>query len=209
MSTTDDTKSTSTTKHRRGRSKRTAVVNDGHHNRKLDVDATADLIARKLTGDSDEDAADAVGVCKASARSVYREIELPDWYPEPGEVSQTIKSLMEIALLKALHRLAKSGVEEMDIRQTPVTVGILTDKLQLLNGAPTSYSFQAHVSVGHSALIDKIRGANERNAIPQPPQQHIINVVRTLSAGADAQPGPDSTSVSKQGGEGVGGGGLV
>ena len=133
----------------------TALVKEKHHNSKLDDDAISDLAYGHLIGKSDADMAATLGVHRTTVLRKLRSIELPEWFPEPGDVSQCIKDLYEIALLKGLYRLAHNGMELMDLKTLPVSIGICTDKLQVLNGQPTSFSLQLHAKVSQGDLEQK------------------------------------------------------
>ena len=136
---------------------KTAKVEVDHFNTKVDDKALEAIATGHLTGSSEEELASELGINRVTINRKYREIELPTWYPEASEVDQTIKDLYEIVILKALHRLALNGIAEMDLKTIPVTLGICTDKRQMLNGQPTSMSLQVHTSMNHSDIAKRIQ----------------------------------------------------
>lgn len=135
-----------------------------HHNSKVDDDALADIAYGHLLGHSDANIAATLGVHRTTVLRKLRSIELPEWFPEPGDVSQCINDLYDIALLKGLYRLAHSGMDLMDLKTLPVSIGICTDKRQMLNGQPTSMSLNIHTKVSREDLESRYKQMKETKA---------------------------------------------
>lgn len=155
----------------RGKSKKTALVEEPHFNAQIDQDDLEAMVTGDLTGERHISIAERLDTTVGSVRRKLREIELPSWYPEPSEVNQTIKELYEVVVLKALHRLAHKGVEMMDLKSLPVALGIATDKLQLLNGQATSLSLQVHTTVKHEELRGELMASKSKVVDVQPVDQ--------------------------------------
>lgn len=140
---------------------KTAYIKEPHFNSKIDMDDLEVMVTGNLTGEPIDEIAEQTNTTLGTVRRKLREIELPSWYPEPADVSQTIKDLYEVVVLKALHRLALNGIEMMELKSLPVALGIATDKLQMLNGQPTSMSLQIHTKVSREDLEARYKQMKE------------------------------------------------
>ena len=161
-----------------------------HHNSSMSMKAAETIAEAAMVGKDLESTSLQAGyeASQTTFRHI-REVRVPADFPTTREaIDADIVTFLEIAVWKASRRLADTGMDEMDLRNLPVAMGISTEKLQLMRGSPTSYSVQAHLSVSQNELLSRLRAAKPSGQVP------ITDVVRTLSA--------EKTDVIENGGGG-------
>ena len=67
---------------------------------------------------------------------------------------------LEVAIWKGTKRLAESSINLIDDRSLPVAVAVLTDKLSVIKGQPTSIHLSMTASVNHRDLMADLRDRN-------------------------------------------------
>ena len=108
-------------------------------------------------------AADA-GVCQHTAFKLIRGVKVPTDYPENEEDwRRDVTGFIEVAIWKGTKRLAESSINLIDDRSLPVAVAVLTDKLAVIKGQPTSIHLAMTASVSHRDLM---RDMKERDVTP-------------------------------------------
>ena len=108
-------------------------------------------------------AADA-GVCQATAFKLIRGVKVPVDYPDNEEDwRRDVTGFLEVAIWKGTKRLAESSINLIDDRSLPVAVAVLTDKLSVIKGQPTSIHLAMTASVNHRDLMKDLK---ERNVTP-------------------------------------------
>jgi hypothetical protein len=108
-------------------------------------------------------AADA-GVCQHTAFKLIRGVKVPTDYPETEEDwRRDVTGFIEVAIWKGTKRLAESSINLIDDRSLPVAVAVLTDKLAVIKGQPTSIHLAMTASVSHR---DIMRDLKERDVTP-------------------------------------------
>jgi hypothetical protein len=108
-------------------------------------------------------AADA-GVCQHTAFKLIRGVKVPTDYPETEEDwRRDVTGFIEVAIWKGTKRLAESSINLIDDRSLPVAVAVLTDKLAVIKGQPTSIHLAMTASVSHRDLM---RDMKERDVTP-------------------------------------------
>jgi hypothetical protein len=108
-------------------------------------------------------AADA-GVCQHTAFKLIRGVKVPTDYPENEEDwRRDVTGFIEVAIWKGTKRLAESSINLIDDRSLPVAVAVLTDKLAVIKGQPTSIHLAMTATVSHRDLMKDIK---ERDVTP-------------------------------------------
>lgn len=145
---------------------RKAKVKAPHHNTAIDNDDLVDIAEGILVGDTNEVVASKIG---STAQAIthkfkeFKEIELPLYFPETvDEWRNDVIKFMQIAVWKGAQRLARNGMDDMDLRNIPVAVGIISDKLSGYMGNPTSVSVIQHQVINHSDIMDRLKQAKEK-----------------------------------------------
>jgi hypothetical protein len=108
-------------------------------------------------------AADA-GVCQHTAFKLIRGVKVPTDYPENEEDwRRDVTGFIEVAIWKGTKRLAESSINLIDDRSLPVAVAVLTDKLAVIKGQPTSIHLAMTATVSHRDLMKDMK---ERDVTP-------------------------------------------
>jgi hypothetical protein len=108
-------------------------------------------------------AADA-GVCQHTAFKLIRGVKVPTDYPETEEDwRRDVTGFIEVAIWKGTKRLAESSINLIDDRSLPVAVAVLTDKLAVIKGQPTSIHLAMTATVSHRDLMKDLK---ERDVTP-------------------------------------------
>lgn len=145
---------------------RKALVQAPHHNAEIDLDDLTTIAEGIVAGDTNEVVAQRAGYTPASIsqqHKKFKEIELPLYFPESvDEWRNDVIKFMQIAVWKGTRRLASQGVDEMDVRNLSVCVGIISDKLSGYMGNPTSVSVVQHQVIHHDAIMDRLKQAKEK-----------------------------------------------
>ena len=108
-------------------------------------------------------AADA-GVCQHTAFKLIRGVKVPTDYPENEEDwRRDVTGFIEVAIWTGTKRLAESSFNLIDDRSLPVAVAVLTDKLAVIKGQPTSIHLAMTATVSHRDLMKDMK---ERDVTP-------------------------------------------
>ena len=103
-------------------------------------------------------------VCQHTAFKLIRGVKVPTDYPENEEDwRRDVTGFIEVAIWKGTKRLAESSINLIDDRSLPVAVAVLTDKLAVIKGQPTSIHLAMTASVSHRDLM---RDMKERDVTP-------------------------------------------
>ena len=85
-------------------------------------------------------------------------------YPETeDDWRKDVTGFLEVAIWKGTKRLAESSIMLIDDRTLPISIGVLTDKLSVIKGQPTSIHLAMTASVSHRDLM---RDMKERDVTP-------------------------------------------
>ena len=115
-------------------------------------------------------AADA-GVCQHTAFKLIRGVKVPTDYPENEEDwRRDVTGFIEVAIWKGTKRLAESSINLIDDRSLPVAVAVLTDKLAVIKGQPTSIHLAMTATVSHRDLMKDLK---ERDVTPVNDEQTL------------------------------------
>jgi hypothetical protein len=99
-----------------------------------------------------------------TAFKLIRGVKVPVDYPETeDEWRKDVTGFLEVAIWKGTKRLAESSINLIDDRGLPVAVAVLTDKLSVIKGQPTSIHLAMTASVSHRDLMKDLK---ERNVTP-------------------------------------------
>jgi hypothetical protein len=102
-------------------------------------------------------AADA-GVCQHTAFKLIRGVKVPTDYPETEEDwRRDVTGFIEVAIWKGTKRLAESSINLIDDRGLPIAIAVLTDKLSVIKGQPTSIHLSMTASVNHRDLMADLK----------------------------------------------------
>ena len=101
-----------------------------------------------------------------TAFKLIRGVKVPKDYPETEEAWRTdVISFMEIAIWKGTKRLAENGMDEIDSRTVPVSVAILTDKLAVTKGQPTSIHASLSLTANHRDLMKELGTKGQQDVV--------------------------------------------
>lgn len=130
---------------------------DQHHNDKL-TQERADLVVDGIFQNKPlATIAAETGLTNATAFKLIRGVKVPADYPETEEAWRSdVISFMEIAIWKGTKRLAINGMDEIDARSAPISVAILTDKLGIMKGQPTSIHASITLTANHRDLMKEL-----------------------------------------------------
>jgi hypothetical protein len=144
---------------------RKAKVEAPHHNATIDLDDLTTIAEGIVAGDTNETVAAKINTSLAAVsvhHKKFKEVELPLYFPETvDEWRNDVIKFMQIAVWKGTQRLAMQGIDEMDVRNVPVAVGIISDKLNGYMGNPTSVAVIQHQVVRHDSIADRLKAAKE------------------------------------------------
>ena len=135
-----------------------------HFNSKLTQERADAVIDGIVENKSLEKIAEATGLSQATAFKIIRGVKVPADYPETEEEwRKDVTGFLEVAIWKGTKRLAESSIMLIDDRTLPISVGVLTDKLAVIRGQPTSIHLAMTASVSHRDLMKDLK---ERRVTP-------------------------------------------
>ena len=135
-----------------------------HFNSKLTQEKADAVVEGILQNKSLEKIAADAGVCQATAFKLIRGVKVPVDYPEnEDDWRRDVTGFLEVAIWKGTKRLAESSISLIDDRNLPVAVAVLTDKLSVIKGQPTSIHLAMTASVSHRDLMKDLK---ERDVTP-------------------------------------------
>jgi hypothetical protein len=132
-----------------------------HFNDKL-TQEKADLVVEGiLQNKSLESIASDTGLSPTTAFKLIRGVKVPTDYPDnEDDWRKDVTGFLEVAIWKGTKRLAESSINLIDDRGLPIAVAVLTDKLSVIKGQPTSIHLSMTASVNHRALMADLRDRN-------------------------------------------------
>lgn len=134
-----------------------------HFNNKLTQEKADAVVAGILENKSLESIAADTGLGPTTAFKLIRGVKVPTDYPEnEDDWRKDVTGFLEVAIWKGTKRLAESSINLIDDRGLPVAIAVLTDKLSVIKGQPTSIHLSMTASVNHRDLMADLR---DRNAI--------------------------------------------
>jgi LacI family transcriptional regulator len=135
-----------------------------HFNSKLTQERADAVVEGIIENKSLEKIAEATGLSQHTAFKLIRGVKVPSDYPETeDEWRKDVTGFLEVAIWKGTKRLAESSIMLIDDRTLPVSVAVLTDKLAVIRGQPTSIHLAMTASVSHRDLMKDLK---ERNVTP-------------------------------------------
>lgn len=135
-----------------------------HFNSKLTQERADAVVEGIIENKSLEKIAEAAGVSPATAFKLVRGVKVPIDYPETEEEwRKDVTGFLEVAIWRGTKRLAESSIMLIDDRTLPVSVAVLTDKLAVIRGQPTSIHLAMTASVSHRDLMKDLK---ERDVTP-------------------------------------------
>ena len=135
-----------------------------HFNNKLTQEKADAVVAGILENKSLEKIAEDTGLSPTTAFKLIRGVKVPVDYPENEEDwRKDVTGFLEVAIWKGTKRLAESSINLIDDRGLPVAVAVLTDKLAVIKGQPTSIHLAMTASVNHRDLMKDLK---ERDVTP-------------------------------------------
>lgn len=148
---------------------------DQHHNDKLTQDRADAVVEGVLTNKSLATIASDTGLTNATAYKLIRGVKVPADYPETEDGwKNDVISFMEVAIWKGTKRLAQTGMDEIDSRTVPISVAILTDKLGIMKGQPTSIHASLTVTTTHRDLMKELKGGSKSDAIEVETNEEVM-----------------------------------
>lgn len=139
---------------------------DQHHNDKLTQDRADVIVAGILENKPLATIAADSQLTEHTAFKLIRGVKVPKDYPETEEAWRTdVISFMEIAIWKGTKRLAENGMDEIDSRTVPVSVAILTDKLAVTKGQPTSIHASLSLTASHRDLMKELGTKGQQDVV--------------------------------------------
>lgn len=139
---------------------------DQHHNDKLTQDIADQVVEGVFQNKSLATIAAETGLTNGTAFKLIRGVKVPQDYPETEDGWRNdVISFMEIAIWKGTKRLAISGMDEIDARTAPISVAILTDKLGIMKGQPTSIHASVTLTASHRDLMKELGSKSGAQAI--------------------------------------------
>ena len=132
-----------------------------HFNNKLTQEKADAVVAGILENKSLESIAADTGLSPTTAFKLIRGVKVPTDYPENEEDwRKDVTGFLEVAIWKGTKRLAESSINLIDDRGLPVAIAVLTDKLSVIKGQPTSIHLSMTASVNHRDLMADLRDRN-------------------------------------------------
>jgi hypothetical protein len=148
---------------------------DQHHNDKLTQERADAVVEGVLTNKSLATIAADTGLTNATAYKLIRGVKVPQDYPETEDGwKNDVISFMEVAIWKGTKRLAQTGMDEIDSRTVPISVAILTDKLGIMKGQPTSIHASLTVTTTHRDLMKELKGGSKSDAIEVETNEEVM-----------------------------------
>ena len=135
-----------------------------HFNNKLTQEKADAVVAGILENKSIDKIAEETGLGTTTTFKLIRGVKVPVDYPENEEDwRKDVTGFLEVAIWKGTKRLAESSINLIDDRGLPVAVAVLTDKLAVIKGQPTSIHLAMTASVNHRDLMKDLK---ERDVTP-------------------------------------------
>ena len=132
-----------------------------HFNTKLTQEKADAVVAGILENKSLESIAADTGLSPTTAFKLIRGVKVPTDYPEnEDDWRKDVTGFLEVAIWKGTKRLAESSINLIDDRGLPVAIAVLTDKLAVIKGQPTSIHLAMTASVSHRDLMADLRDRN-------------------------------------------------
>ena len=132
-----------------------------HFNNKLTQEKADVVVAGILENKSLESISVDTGLSPTTAFKLIRGVKVPTDYPENEEDwRKDVTGFLEVAIWKGTKRLAESSINLIDDRGLPVAIAVLTDKLSVIKGQPTSIHLSMTASVNHRDLMADLRDRN-------------------------------------------------
>ena len=148
---------------------------DQHHNDKLTQERADAVVEGVLTNKSLATIAADTGLTNATAYKLIRGVKVPQDYPETEDGwKNDVISFMEVAIWKGTKRLAQNGMDEIDSRTVPISVAILTDKLGIMKGQPTSIHASLTVTTTHRDLMKELKSGSKSDAIEVETNEEVM-----------------------------------
>ena len=135
-----------------------------HPNSKLDQEKADAIVEGILLNKPLAQISKETGLSEQTAFKYIRGVKVPSDYPENEEDwRKDVTGFMEVAIWKGTKRLAEDSMTFIDDRSLPVAVAVLTDKLAVIKGQPTSIHLAMTASVNHRDLMKDLK---ERDVTP-------------------------------------------
>ena len=132
-----------------------------HFNNQLTQEKADAVVAGILENKSLESIAADTGLSPTTAFKLIRGVKVPTDYPENEEDwRKDVTGFLEVAIWKGTKRLAESSINLIDDRGLPIAIAVLTDKLSVIKGQPTSIHLSMTASVNHRELMADLRDRN-------------------------------------------------
>ena len=132
-----------------------------HSNNKLTQDKADIVFAGIIENKSLDSIAADTGLSPTTAFKLIRGVKVPTDYPDnEDDWRKDVTGFLEVAIWKGTKRLAESSINLIDDRSLPVAVAVLTDKLSVIKGQPTSIHLSMTASVNHRDLMADLRDRN-------------------------------------------------
>lgn len=132
-----------------------------HPNAKMDQDKADKLVDGIFQNKSLAEISNATGLSEATAFKYIRGVKVPSDYPENEEDwRKDVTGFIEVAIWKGTRRLAEDSMQFIDDRSLPVSVAVLTDKLAVIKGQPTSIHLAMTATVSHRDLMKDLKERN-------------------------------------------------
>ena len=132
-----------------------------HFNNKLTQEKADAVVAGILENKSLDSIAADTGLSPTTAFKLIRGVKVPTDYPEnEDDWRKDVTGFLEVAIWKGTKRLAESSINLIDDRGLPVAIAVLTDKLSVIKGQPTSIHLSMTASVNHRDLMADLRDRN-------------------------------------------------
>jgi len=129
-----------------------------HFNDKLTQEKADIVVEGILQNKSLESIAADTGLSPTTAFKLIRGVKVPTDYPEnEDDWRKDVTGFLEVAIWKGTKRLAESSINLIDDRSLPVAVAVLTDKLSVIKGQPTSIHLSMTASVSHRDLMKDLK----------------------------------------------------
>jgi transcriptional regulator with XRE-family HTH domain len=129
-----------------------------HFNDKLTQDKADIVVEGILQNKSLESIASDTGLSPTTAFKLIRGVKVPTDYPDnEDDWRKDVTGFLEVAIWKGTKRLAESSINLIDDRGLPIAVAVLTDKLSVIKGQPTSIHLSMTASVNHRDLMADLK----------------------------------------------------
>lgn len=135
-----------------------------HPNSKMDQEKADQIVEGIFQNKSLADISTATGLSPVTTFKYIRGVKVPSDYPETEEEwRKDVTGFIEVAIWKGTRRLAEESMNFIDDRSLPVSVAVLTDKLAVIKGQPTSIHLAMTATVSHRDLMKDLK---ERDVTP-------------------------------------------